>query len=202
MDSKLCKHSVDVDDSATVAHVKLLLASMSLVPAGLVPKLVYQKRMLSDDECVGGIGYSTERIISLVCVRSTPASTAAGHELHSVSSRSTEPNPSAAAQQARVSPAAGSAAGHAPAAVADVAAPSSSCPEAISTVTSAAGPLSVKLATHASSATQSAAQAPAPAPLTLQPGSRVRVEGLHAAPEMNGRAGTRRVQSGAWAMGR
>ena len=77
IDSKLRKHSVDVDDSATVAHVKLLLASMSLVPAGLVPKLVYQKRMLRDDECVGSIGYSPERCLSLVCVKATPASTAA-----------------------------------------------------------------------------------------------------------------------------
>ncbi len=39
MDSKLRNHSVDVHGSATVAHVKLLLASMSLVPAGLVQSL-------------------------------------------------------------------------------------------------------------------------------------------------------------------
>ncbi len=44
VDSKLRKHSVDVHGSATVAHVKLLLANMSLVPAGFVPILVYQKR--------------------------------------------------------------------------------------------------------------------------------------------------------------
>ena len=85
MDSKLRKHSVDVHDGASVAHVKRLLADMSLLPAGFAPKLVYQQRMLGDDECIGSIGYSPERSISLVCVRSTPASAAAGPELHSVS---------------------------------------------------------------------------------------------------------------------
>ena len=43
MDSKLRNHSVDVHGSATVAHVKLLLANMSLVPAGLVPKACASK---------------------------------------------------------------------------------------------------------------------------------------------------------------
>ncbi len=100
MDSKLRKHSVDADDGASVAHLKRLLANMSLVPAGFVPKLVYQQRMLSDDECIGSIGYSPERSISLVCVRSAPASSAAGPELRY--SQQTEPNLSgtAAAQQA------------------------------------------------------------------------------------------------------
>ena len=120
VDSKLRKHSVDVSDGATVAHVKLLLANMSLVPAGFVPELVYQKRMLSDDECVASIGYSPERSLSLVCVRSAPASTAADPALQS--SRSTEFNPPAAAQEAPASPtaAAGSAAAHAATAAAHV----------------------------------------------------------------------------------
>jgi hypothetical protein len=82
MDSKLRKHSVDVDGSARISHVKLLLANMSPVPAGFVSKLVYQKRILGDDECIGSIGYSLDRSISLVCVRSSPASTAADPELH------------------------------------------------------------------------------------------------------------------------
>ena len=112
MDSKLRKHCVDVHDAASVAHVKRLLADLSLLPAGLVPKLVYQQLMLGDDECIGGIVYSLERSVSLVCVRSTPASAAAGPELHSVSSLSTGPNPTAAARQAPAS------------AYADVAAPS------------------------------------------------------------------------------
>ena len=98
IDSKLRKHCVDVDHGASVAHLKRLLADMSLLPAGLVPKLVYQQRMLGDDECIGGIGYSLERSISLVCVRSSPASTAADSELRS--SLSTESNVSAAAQKA------------------------------------------------------------------------------------------------------
>ena len=106
MDSKLRKHCVDVHDGASVAHVERLLADLSLLPAGLVPKLVYQQRMLGDDECIGGIGYSLERSISLVCVRSNPASAAAGPELHSVSALSTEPNPTAAARQAPASAAA------------------------------------------------------------------------------------------------
>ena len=116
VDSKLRKHSVDVHCSATVAHVKLLLANMSLVPAGFVPVLVYQKRMLSDDECLASIGYSPERSLSLVCVRSTPVSTAAHPALQS--SRSTECNPPAAAQEAPASPTA--AAAHAATAAAHV----------------------------------------------------------------------------------
>ena len=105
MDSKLRKHSFDLDCSATVSYVKLLLTNMSLVPAGFVPKLVYHRRMLSDDETLGSIAYSPERSISLVCVRSTPASTAANPELPS--SRPTKPNPSGTAaalhQDARAS---------------------------------------------------------------------------------------------------
>ena len=76
-DVRLRRHSVDVDEGASVAHLKLLLANMSLVPAGFVPNLVYQTRNLSDAECVGGIGYSPDRSISLVCVRAAPASAAA-----------------------------------------------------------------------------------------------------------------------------
>jgi hypothetical protein len=103
IDSKLRKHSVDVDEGASVAHVKLLLANMSLVPSGFVPELVYQRQMLSDDQCVGGIGYSLERNISLVCVRSTPASTAAGPEIQNRRAdpaQPTESNTSATAQKA------------------------------------------------------------------------------------------------------
>jgi len=107
MDSKLRKHRVDVDDSTSIAHVQLLLANMSLVPAGFASKLVYQKRMLGDDESVGSIGYSPERSISLVCVRSSPASTAADPELRSL--QSTELNASAAAQKAPAAPAAAAA---------------------------------------------------------------------------------------------
>jgi hypothetical protein len=105
MDSRLRKHCVDVDDSTSIAHVKLLLSNMSLVPAGFVPILVYQKRMLGDNELVGSFGYSPECSISLVCVRSSPASiamTAADLELRS--SLSTESNASAAAQKATESP--------------------------------------------------------------------------------------------------
>ena len=103
VDSKLRKHSVNVDDSTSVAHVKLLLANLSLVPAGFVPELVYQKRMLSNNECIGRIGYIPERCLSLVCVRSTQASTAVQPERQS--SRATECNPPAAAQLAHASPA-------------------------------------------------------------------------------------------------
>jgi hypothetical protein len=47
-DARLRRHSVDVDEGASVAHLKLLLANMSLVPAGFVPNLVYQTRNVSD----------------------------------------------------------------------------------------------------------------------------------------------------------
>jgi hypothetical protein len=102
IDPKLCKHSVDVDNGASVAHVKRLLADMSLVPAGFVPKLVYQQRMLGDNECIGSIGYNPERSISLVCLRLTPESTASDPELHSPPP--TEPNTSTTAQQAPAPP--------------------------------------------------------------------------------------------------
>jgi hypothetical protein len=55
-DARLLRHSVDVDDGASVAQFKLLFANMSLVPAGFVPNLGYQTRNLSDGDCVGGIG--------------------------------------------------------------------------------------------------------------------------------------------------
>ena len=95
-DAKLRRHSVDVDEGASVAHLKLLLANMSLVPAGFVPNLVYQTRNLSDADCVSGIGYNPDLSISLVCVRAAPASPAADCKPHS--SRPSDGNPPAAAQ--------------------------------------------------------------------------------------------------------
>jgi hypothetical protein len=76
-DTKLHRHSVDVDDGASVAHLKLLLTNMSLVPAGFVPNLVFQKRILGDDDSPAGIGFSCDRCISLVCVRSAAEGAAA-----------------------------------------------------------------------------------------------------------------------------
>ena len=101
MDPMLRKHSVDVDDNASVADVKLLLLNMSLVPAGSVSKLEYQQRMLGDDECIDSIGYSPECSISLVCVSSTTASAAAGPGRHSP--RPIESDQSAAARPAPAS---------------------------------------------------------------------------------------------------
>ena len=95
-DARLRRHSVDVDEGASVAHLKLLLANMSLVPAGFVPNLVYQTRNLNDGDCVGGIGYSHNLSISLVCVRAAPACAAAACQLQS--SRPSDANPPAAAQ--------------------------------------------------------------------------------------------------------
>ena len=188
IDSKLRKHSFDVDDAASVAHVKLLLAEMSMIPAHFVPKLVYQQRTLGDHELIGNIGYSLERSISLVCIRSTPASTAADHTLRVVSLPSNEPNPFAAAQEAPASHAAVSAAS------ADLEVPSPSRADAVvfSPIPSAAAELAstIKSSSHPSSAAKTAAQAAAPAVLSVQHGSRVRIVGLQAAPLMNGRTGT------------
>ena len=100
-DAKLRRHSVDVDEGASVKHLKLLLANMSLVPAGFVPNLVYQTRNLSDADCVSGIGYNPDLSISLVCVRAAPASPAADCKPHS--SRPSDGNPPAAAQKAPAS---------------------------------------------------------------------------------------------------
>jgi len=192
-DAKLRRHSVDVDEGASVAHLKLLLANMSLVPAGFVPNLVYQQRTLGDHERIGNIGYILERSISLICVRAAPASTAAEHTRHLVSSPFNEPNPSAAAQKAPASSAAVSDSAVEDAS-ADVAAPSPSRPDAavFSPIPSAAveAASNIKSSTHPSSAAQCAAQAAAPAAQTVQHGARVRIEGLQAAPQMNGRSGT------------
>ncbi len=196
MDSKLRKYSFDLDDDTSIAHVKLLLADMSLIPAGFVPKLVYQQLTLGDNERIGNIGYSIERSISLICIRSTPASTAAGQTLHLVSSPSNDPNPSVAAQKAPSSSAAvsGSTVHNASAASADVVAPSPSRPDGVvvSPIPSAAVEVASKnkSSTHPSSAAQCAAQAAAPAVLNVQHGARVRIEGLQATPQMNGRTGT------------
>jgi hypothetical protein len=100
----LRRHSVDIDESASVAHLKLLIANMSLVPAGFVPNLVYQKRNLSDGDCVGGIGYSPDLSISLVCVEAAEASAAADRQLQP--SQPSDANPPAAAQSAPASAAA------------------------------------------------------------------------------------------------
>ena len=172
-DARLRRHSVDVDDSASVAHLKLLLATMSLVPAGFVPNLVYQTRNLSDGDCVGGIGYSPDLSISLVCVR------AAAAKQQRQSSPPSDANPPAAAQTAPASPAedAGGAA-------AQAAAGSLSEPPFSSSAASPSAPLA-----HPSSA-------------AVREGSRVRIEGLQAKPEMNGRRGvvrgTYNAQSGRW----
>ena len=195
-DARLRRHSVDVDEGASVAHLKLLLANMSLVPAGFVPNLVYQQRTLGDHERIGNIGYILERSISLICVRAAPASTAAEHTRHLVSSPFNEPNPSAAAQKAPASSAAvsDSAVDDASAASADVLAPLPSRPDAVlfSPIPSAAveAASNIKSSTHPSSAAQCAAQAAAPPAQTVQHGARVRIEGLQTAPQMNGRSGT------------
>ena len=171
-DARLRRHSVDVDDGASVAHLKLLLANMSLVPAGFVPNLVYQTRNLSDGDCVGGIGYSPDLSISLVCVRAAPASAAA--EQQRQSSRPSDANPPAAAQTAPASPAA------------------ADC-------TAAQVPDSPPSEPSLSSAT---AHPPTPSAAAVREGSRVRIEGLQAKPEMNGRRGVVRgaynAQSGRW----
>ena len=170
-DARLRRHSVDVDDGASVAHLKLLLANMSLVPAGFVPNLVYQTRNLSDGDCVGGIGYSPDLSISLVCVRASPASAAADHQHQSL--RPSDSNPPAAAQTFPASPAATNGA------AAQAASPSTEPPFSSTT-----------------------ASPPTPSAAAVREGSRVRIEGLQAKPEMNGRRGVVRggfnAQSGRW----
>jgi hypothetical protein len=69
VDAKLRRHCFEVDDRASITHLNTLLANMSLVPAGFIPKLVYQKRILSDGDSVGSIGYRPEFAITLVCIR-------------------------------------------------------------------------------------------------------------------------------------
>ncbi len=176
-DARLRRHSMDVDEGASVAHLKLLLANMSLVPAGFVPNLVYQTRNLSDGDCVGSIGYSPDLSISLVCVRAAPACAAA--DCKPLPSRPSDANPPAAALTTPASPAAdvGGAAAHA-----------------------AAGPLTEP--PFSSSAACPCAPQAHPSSAAVREGSHVRIEGLQAKPEMNGRTGVVRggfnAQSGRW----
>jgi hypothetical protein len=144
-DVKLRRHSVDVDEGASVAHLKLLLANMSLVPAGFVPNLVYQTRNLNDADCVGGIGYSPDLSISLVCVEATGTSAAADHQLQP--SRPSDANPPAAAPTAAVSPAA-AAGGAAEQTAATVAITAPALTAAIGSPTSAAVAPAVNFATE------------------------------------------------------
>jgi len=69
VDSRLQRHCFDVDHGASIAHIKTLLLSMSLVPSGFLPKLCYSKKILTDDDSLDGIGYSPEKSISFLCVR-------------------------------------------------------------------------------------------------------------------------------------
>jgi hypothetical protein len=171
-DARMRRHSVDVDEGASVAHLKLLLANMSLVPADFVPNLVYQSRNLGDGDCVGGIGYSPELSISLVCVRAASASSAADRPLQS--SWPSDSNPPAAAQTALASPAA--AEGQGGAAVQAAEPPFSSATASPPTLSAAA----------------------------VREELSVRIEGLQAKPEMNGRTGVVRqrgafnVHNGRW----
>jgi hypothetical protein len=169
-DARMRRHSVDVDEGASVAHLKLLLANMSLVPGGFVPNLVYQSQNLGDGDCLGGIGYSPELSISLVCVRAASASSAADRPLQS--SCPSDSNPPAAAQIALASPAAVGGQGGAAAQAAEP--PFSSATASPPTLSAAA----------------------------VREGSSVRIEGLQAKPEMNGRIGVVRgafnAHNGRW----
>ena len=69
LDSKLRRHVIDAHANASVADIKAAAASLSLVPPGFSVALVYQKRILSDNETLCSAGYSPERFISLVCCR-------------------------------------------------------------------------------------------------------------------------------------
>ena len=78
IDTYLRKHSFDdVACSTSVSHLKLLLANMSLVPDGYLPKLEYQRRILDEDDSLAGIGYSSDSFIYLACFRSVVESGAA-----------------------------------------------------------------------------------------------------------------------------
>ena len=85
VDSKLHKHCVDVDASASIAEVASLLEHMSLVPAGCSPMLVYQRRILTGRDSLRGIGYNPDRSISVVCVSAPSVSTTSVHCPQSVS---------------------------------------------------------------------------------------------------------------------
>lgn len=73
MDSKFHKHCIEVDAGASIAHIKSFLEKMSLVSPGFSPKLVYHKRILTDQDSLHIIGYAPEDSISIVCVRNTPS---------------------------------------------------------------------------------------------------------------------------------
>jgi hypothetical protein len=65
-DSKLRVHFLDVDDSASILHIKSLLATLLSIPAGFAPILVHQKQIVSDERCVRSINYLPANTITLV----------------------------------------------------------------------------------------------------------------------------------------
>jgi len=104
-DARLRRHSVDVDDGASVAHLKLLLANMSLVPAGFVPNLVYQTRNLRRRQTVSAASDTALTSAFLSCASEQLQHRAAA-DCKPHSSRPSDANPPAAAQTAPASPAA------------------------------------------------------------------------------------------------
>ncbi len=69
LNRKLRKHCIDLEDGARVGQIKTVLVKMSLVPPGFCPKLVYQTKLLADNDSLSSIGYDAGRGISFLCVR-------------------------------------------------------------------------------------------------------------------------------------
>ena len=69
VDTKMRKHCIDLENGARVGQIKTVLVKMSLVPPGFCPKLVYQRKLLADEDSLSSIGYDADRGISFLCVR-------------------------------------------------------------------------------------------------------------------------------------
>jgi hypothetical protein len=65
-------HVLEMDDSASMSHVKALLAELLPVPTGFAPMLVYQKKILGDGDSVRSINYTPANSITLVFFRISP----------------------------------------------------------------------------------------------------------------------------------
>ena len=68
-DQRLNRHVVDLDDNASIKQMKALLAELSPVPAGFAPMLVFQKKILGDEDSIRSINYMPANSITLVFFR-------------------------------------------------------------------------------------------------------------------------------------
>jgi hypothetical protein len=71
-DSRLNRHVLEMDDSASMSQMKALLAELLPVPAGFAPMLVYKGKILGDGDSVLSINYTPANSMTLVFFKISP----------------------------------------------------------------------------------------------------------------------------------